>query len=218
MCFSATASFVTAAITGAAGITALSRINRREEILLAATPLIFATQQSLEGLLWMTLPIVPEGPGATSLTLAFLLVAKVCWPVFAPLTTMLIEPDMRRRRMMAACLAMGVATGIYFLWSILGHSVGSNIINGHIVYAGEPEPPLVIMIAYFTAVGLTAALSSFRTLRLFAIIVLSGSLISYFLYWEAFSSVWCFFAAAASAVIILHFEQVRQGVPVVVGR
>ena len=218
MCFSATANFVTAAITGVAGVAALIRINRREEIVLAATPLIFAAQQSLEGLLWMTLPIVREGSGTASLTSAFLLVAKVCWPVVAPLATMLIEPDKHQRRMMAVCLAMGVAVAIYFLWSILGHSIGSNIVNGHIVYSGEPEPPLPIKIAYFAAVGLAAALSSFLTLRLFAIIVLSGALITYFLYWEAFSSVWCFFAAAASAVIILHFEQVRQGLPVAVGR
>jgi hypothetical protein len=36
-----------------------------------------------------------------------------------------------------------------------------------------------------------------------------GSVISYVFYWEAFSSVWCFFAAAASAVIVFHFERVR---------
>ena len=49
MCFSATASFVTVAVTGTAGIVALIRVNRREDIALAATPLFFAAQQAIEG-------------------------------------------------------------------------------------------------------------------------------------------------------------------------
>jgi hypothetical protein len=40
-------------------------------------------------------------------------------------------------------------------------------------------------------------------------IVLCGSLSAYFMYWEAFASVWCF-AAAGSVVILVHFERVRQ--------
>jgi hypothetical protein len=34
--------------------------------------------------------------------------------------------------------------------------------------------------------------------------------VAYVLYWEAFVSVWCFFAAAASAVILWHFELSRR--------
>ena len=30
------------------------------------------------------------------------------------------------------------------------------------------------------------------------------------MFWEAFASVWCFFAAAGSVVILVHFERVRQ--------
>ena len=41
-------------------------------------------------------------------------------------------------------------------------------------------------------------------------IVLCGSLFAYFMYWEAFASVWCFFAAAGSVVILVHFERTRQ--------
>ena len=29
-------------------------------------------------------------------------------------------------------------------------------------------------------------------------------------YWEAFVSIWCFFAAAASVVILCHFEWERR--------
>ena len=56
MCFSASASFVTAAITGAIGIVTLTRVNEPRELPFAATPLLFALQQAVEGLLWLNLP------------------------------------------------------------------------------------------------------------------------------------------------------------------
>jgi hypothetical protein len=34
--------------------------------------------------------------------------------------------------------------------------------------------------------------------------------VSYWMYWNAFTSVWCFFAAIASTLFILHFERVRR--------
>ncbi len=46
MCFSATASFVTVAFTGVAGLAAVTRAGPREEVPLAAVPLVFAVQQS----------------------------------------------------------------------------------------------------------------------------------------------------------------------------
>ena len=41
-------------------------------------------------------------------------------------------------------------------------------------------------------------------------IVLASAVTTYFLFWDAFSSVWCFFAAGASAIIVLHFARQRQ--------
>jgi hypothetical protein len=61
MCFSAAASFVTAGVTGAIGAVALTRVNEPRELPLAATPILFALQQSIEGLLWLNLPIAPGG-------------------------------------------------------------------------------------------------------------------------------------------------------------
>jgi Family of unknown function (DUF6629) len=210
MCFSATASFVTASITATAGIAALIRVQKREEVALAAVPIFFAGQQAVEGLLWLTLSSLQHGVAVSTLATAFLIFAKVLWPVLVPAAALLVEPAPQRRRAMAVCLAMGVVVGIYFVWSILSYSISAHIGNEHIVYSGEPLAPLPIRIAYFVVVGLTAGLSSFLTLRYFAAIVFVGLVTSYIFYWEAFTSVWCFFAAAASAIIVLHFEQVRQ--------
>lgn len=210
MCFSAAASFTTAGFTAMVGVAALARVQRREEVALAAVPVFFAAQQTVEGVLWLTLPVAQNSAATLGLATAFLLFAKVLWPALVPAAARLVEPSPPRRAMIAVCLAMGLVVGLYFLWSVLTHSVTADIGHNHIVYSGEPPAPLPIRLAYFVVVGLPAILSSFQTLRLLAAIVFVGSVISYIFYWEAFSSVWCFFAAAASAVIAFHFVQARR--------
>jgi uncharacterized membrane protein len=52
--------------------------------------------------------------------------------------------------------------------------------------------------------------SSRRAIIVLGAIILVGSVVAYAFYWEAFMSVWCFFAAAASVVILGHFEWARR--------
>jgi len=53
-------------------------------------------------------------------------------------------------------------------------------------------------------------LSSQRNVVVLGAIVVAGLIVAYAFYWEAFVSVWCFFAAAASAAIPCHFEWSRR--------
>jgi hypothetical protein len=57
MNYSMCASFVTAGLTGAIGIIALTRVSEPRQLPFAATPLFFAVQQGIEGLLWLNLPL-----------------------------------------------------------------------------------------------------------------------------------------------------------------
>lgn len=56
MCFSATASFAASALLTGVGVMALRAVRRPEERLFALVPLLFATQQLTEGLVWMSYP------------------------------------------------------------------------------------------------------------------------------------------------------------------
>lgn len=206
MCFSASASFITAGITGTIGLVVLSRVSDPRELPLAATPLIFAVHQGIEGLLWLNLPSASDGSLSKALTFLYLFFAEAFWPVYAPIAVWLIEPNEMRRRLMAVCLVIGAGVGVYLLWWLLGHPYVATIVDGHIVYAAAYRQPAAVGVAYLAAVGLPLLLSSQRTVVVLGAIVLAGLLVAYAFYWEAFVSVWCFFAAAASTAILYHFE------------
>jgi hypothetical protein len=210
MCFSATASFTTAAITGLASSIALPRAIEPREKPLAAIPLLFAAQQTIEGLLWLTLPVAPQSATCTTLTHSFLFFALLLWPVYGPLSAYLIEDVPWRKRAIAACMTIGAGVSLYLLSVLLGGTHTAIIKSGHIIYDTEPPPNGAVGIFYLIATGLGLALSSHKAINLLAIIVVIGSVVAYVAYWGAFVSVWCFFAAAASAVIVAHFEQARR--------
>lgn len=210
MCFSATASFVTAGVTAVIGVVSLNRVKDKREAPLAATPLLFAFQQCVEGLLWLELPLMPDGMAASGLVFLFLFFADVLWPVYCAIAVLLIEPDQRRRRLMLVCLAIGAGVSAQMLWSIVTRPYGAVVLEDHIVYLAGYTPSVALGLAYLAATGLPLMLSSHRTVVVLGSIILVGSATAFFFYWEGFTSVWCFFAAAASVVILGHFERARR--------
>jgi len=207
MCFSATASFATAGVLFAAGFAALARAEGARSWPLAATPLLFAVQQCVEGTLWLTLPAAPESAAASGLTLLYLLFAEILWPVYAPLAVLLIEPSPRRRQCMAACLAVGIAVAIYLLWLILATPRGALIVEGHVVYVAGGAGSDAVGALYLAATVLALLVASNRTIVALGAVVLAGAAVAYVFYRVSFVSVWCLFAAAASGVIVFHFRR-----------
>lgn len=209
MCFSATASFVTAAITGAIGVITLARATDRRDLLLAATPLVFAVQQAIEGMLWTTLTVAPHGELSGGLIFLFLLIADVFWPIFVPLAVILGEPDARRRQLMLACLVAGIGASGWMLSLLLTQPTRAFIQHEHIAYEMGFDGSVLVSVAYLASTAVSLLLSSRRAVVALGVIVGCGSFIAWLFYWEAYVSVWCFFAAAASVVLLCHFEWVR---------
>ena len=213
MCFSPTASFSAAAFTGAVGLVSLMRARQARELPLAAVPLLFAAQQAAEGGLWLVLPTAPHGAWAAGLALVFLVFAQVIWPIYAPTAAWVLETDRMRRRFMLACIAVGVMVAAYLFIGLLTTPQNAAVVNRCIVY-GTPAPqPLLFGLPYLAATTLPLLFSTRRTLVALGAIVLVGSVVAYLFYWQAFQSVWCFFAAAGSVVILAHFEHARRWGP-----
>lgn len=210
MCFSATASFVTAAATGTAGLMAISRATQLREIPLAAMGLFFATQQGVEGFLWLTLAHDPNSDPSRHLVHIFLFIALVFWPAFAPSAALLVEPDAGRARLIAPFVLTGSIVALYLFSLLFYGEQSARLAGGHIIYDMNPGPPAEAGLTYVVATACALGLSSHASIRLLAAVVFVGSLAAYWAYWDAFLSVWCFFAAAASGIILLHFERARK--------
>jgi hypothetical protein len=212
MCFSATASFITASVTGAVGIAAILQAREAREIPLAAMPLFFAAQQFFEGALWLTLPEAPAGTLTSIATHAFLIFALVFWPIYAPAAALALEVEPQRRWAMTMILVLGIGVAAYFVLQLIRFPHIAQIEGGHISY-GIANTPLSIGGAYLVATTLPLLLSSFGAVAVLGLLVLTGSIVTYAGYQESFISVWCFFAAAASVVIAGHFAWQRRRTP-----
>lgn len=212
MCFSATASLSAAAVTGSVGLFALcSAATKHDRRILpfAMFPLLFAAQQLVEGLLWLDLAEGEPGVLRAVLINAFQGYAEVFWPVFAPLAVFLIEPKGWRRRLILFCLIIGVALSAYLLAMMIAYPYAASIGSGHIVYNNSHQYPSGIEVPYVLATTISLFLSSHKAVQFLAIIILIGFTVAYVSFYQAYISVWCFFAAAASVLVYLHISTTK---------
>ena len=206
MCFSATASFTAAAVTGSIGALTVRSATAKHDLRvlpLALFPVLFAAQQLVEGFLWLNLAEPDAGAMRPILVHAFQGYAEIFWPIFAPLAALLIEPDSRRRRLIMLCLAVGVALSAYLLTKMVGHPYHASIGDGHIVYKNDFQYPTGIEWPYVLATTVSLLLSSHKAVQLLAVVILVGFAAAYISFHQSYISVWCFFAAAASVLTYL---------------
>lgn len=204
MCFSATASFAAGTGLVTLGALPLRRAGRRGELPYAAIPLLFGLQQLIEGLIWLSF----DGSLAqlnSAMTFVYSLFSHVFWPIYVPFAALLLEPVRWRRKAMAGFLAAGGAVGIYLLVNMLRFPIESRPAGGHIEYASPHFYVVPVMAGYLAGTCISMLFSSHNLVRAFGAAALLSFALSYALYRQWFISVWCFFAAALSVIVLLYF-------------
>lgn len=205
MCFSATASFGAGTVLLGIGVLTWRSAQQPAEWPFAAIPLLFALQQFIEGSIWLSF-----GGGWASLnawmTDAYGFFSHVLWPVFVPLAVLLIEPRGARRHAQAVLLAAGVVAGGGLLWSIAAGGIASRPAGHHIEYIVPHGYSEMTMTLYLLSTGVSMLMSSHRTVRLFGLLALLSFGVAYAVYTTWFVSVWCYFAALLSTVVLFHFH------------
>lgn len=214
MCFSATASFTASAALGIIGAATLSHAKERRELPLAVIPLIFALQQAIEGILWLTI-----GGRMTEdtmvMTYLFLFFAFFWWPAYMPLVAYALEDDPPRKKIMLGLLGLGLVVGITIYGSFLINPEPAKIVNRCVYYNyNSPLPGVMLLLYTFTALG-AGIFSSKRIMNIFSLILSAFALIAGYFYAVNFSSVWCFYAAVLSAMLYLHFAGKKIRLPTV---
>jgi hypothetical protein len=205
MCFSASASFIAGGVLSAVGVVTIKKTTTKSEIPFASIPLLFGTQQIIEGVIWLTLHNnTPELNGVMTFIYSFF--SHVLWPIFVPFSIMLLEPVQWRKKVMFTLWITGTVVGLYLFYTLFAFPITSRVENHHIVYFSPHFYIYTVMGFYVAATCVSSMFSSHKMIKIFGVMALAAFIISYLFYKMFFISVWCFFAAIMSIIIYGYFN------------
>ncbi|MGQ0737813.1 MAG: DUF6629 family protein [Bacteroidota bacterium] len=228
MCFSATASFGASAVLGVVGVIAVAKARTRPQKAFGSIPLIFAVQQFTEGLLWLSLSNTDIAAWQSLLTYIYLVFAMAIWPLWVPLTIRLLEKDARSKRIMNVLVGIGtlVAICVALVLSLYPVQVmtpecltcpfsSTSALNEHLHYkfSFPPVPKGLIgafTVLYILATIITPFTSSIKKMKWLGFVFLATYLFAVILYNGFVISVWCFFAALLSFVVLWIIIDLRR--------
>lgn len=203
MCFSATASFAGGVIISAIGVAVVTKVHKPSQLLFACIPLFFGLQQFTEGVLWLTIPN-PYYAGIQKIaTYIFLVMADVLWPALIPLSILMMESNVRKRKIIRILFLTGLSVSIYYTCCLLFLNVTPQIMGYHIMYISD-FPKLIavpVFILYLVATLTPLFISSIERTHMMGILMFFSCLITAIFFTQYLTSVWCFFAALISGVI-----------------
>ncbi|MGH7203687.1 MAG: DUF6629 family protein [Candidatus Levyibacteriota bacterium] len=204
MCFCASASFMAGAPLAAVGGVTLSKAKTKSQLPFAAVPLLFGIQQAIEGVVWVTfsqsLAIVHM-----IATYGYAIFAYVLWPIFLPFAILLLETVPWRKKVLMVLQSLGLVVGLYLLYFIFSSHVTSHVVSHSIVYSfWQPFGKLSIGL-YLIAGCLSFFFSSKKIVNFLGGLLTVSLAITYFFYTVYVVSVWCFFSALLSSVILFYF-------------
>lgn len=204
MCFSATASFTAGAGLVAVGTITVHRSQGRAELPLGLVPLLFGVQQSSEGVLWLTLTRdLPELQAWATNVYSFF--SHAFWPIFVPFAILLVEGSRRRRQALMVFVGLGLAVGLYLLFFLFREPLTASVEGRSIVYDSAHFYLAAVLVLYLLATCVSGLFSSHRCINAFGVLAFVLAVAAYLVSARTFVSVWCFFAAALSALILIHF-------------
>jgi hypothetical protein len=211
MCFSPQADLVGGIAIGAIGIDALRHVDHRNDHLaLASLPLLLGAHQIDEAFVWWGLQgHTPASAGRAALWI-YLLIALVVLPIGIPLAVRAIEPDRRLRYLMVPFAAIGTIVGCYLLSEIVRGPIAAGIAPHHLAYSVPMAHGLIVTSLYVAAVCGALLLSSFRHVVIFGVLNLIAVAILARLTIDGFASLWCAYAAVASAAIAAHMRWAKH--------
>lgn len=218
MCFSAAASFTTAAVLMPAAAYTIRTAMRTDRRYLgfAIFPLFFGIQQALEGGLWMVIGQV--NPSRSHFfALGFLFFAYFVWPFLVPFAAFLIEPRRDRRVVFLVLSLFGFLLGLSLFvplifnpdWvplRIVRHSIDY---NSRLIWEGI-VPYDVIRGVYASLVCVPLLFSSVKHFQIFGVIITLSVIAGFVFAQYAFTSVWCFMAAIVSSYLLFAMRSVRR--------
>jgi hypothetical protein len=207
MCFSATGSFGVAALLTGIGVVSLKQDKAPSHRLLAVVPLLFAAQQVAEGFVWKTIDNPSQGGAQVVAVFLFLCFALLVWPTWVPFALLRAETNPRRRQVLSALACVGVGVAMYAGYILIhgrptAHVVGHSIVYSY-VQIGPPRVVALYLPLYVIPAVLPFFVSTLSTAKIMGSVLAVALVATLIIERAALISVWCFFAAILSGVIVL---------------
>jgi hypothetical protein len=201
MCFSTTASFASFAILTTVGAVGIKYVKKPSQKYFAAIPFLFATQQLIEGFVWIG--ILNNAAWKTIPLHLFIFFAQVVWAFWVPYSILKMETQAKRIRIIKVCLWIGIALAVYISYCLIFFNTTA-FINGHHVnyklYFPHQYYPILGLL-YLLPIIVPPITSYLPEIRLIGILLLLSFIITKLLFNDEVISVWCFFAAIISSIV-----------------
>jgi hypothetical protein len=218
MCFSAGASFSAGVVLTVIGIASIKKTHHGSQLLFASIPLIFGIQQLTEGILWVTIPNPNYVNTQKVFTYVYLLIAQVFWPLWVPMSILLLEKNRSRKKIQRVLVAAGLIVGAFLAYYLLNYKVEAKIVGQHVTYLQNYPISLKssMVVLYALATIAPSFFSHVKHMWLLGTTILLSYLVTAIFYDHYVLSVWCFFSSIISLAIYLiisksvkHLEPVK---------
>ena len=204
MCFSPEGDLIGGIVVVAIGVDACRHLGGKKEYLfVAGLPLLLGLHQITEAFVWWGLQGKVSSTIGNLAMWAYLLFAMVALPVIGPLLVLGLERTPARRRRIAPFVALGAVTAGILLVTMLRTHPTAHIGGYHIAYALGLDNGVLVVGLYIAATCGSMLASGFRHVFWFGVSNLVAIVVLARLSADGFTSLWCFYAALASAAIAL---------------
>ncbi len=210
MCFSAVASFTTAALLLPLGIYAskIAWLKDLRYLSLTIVPILFGIQQGIEGMEWLSLKTSPTDI-VRFWALVFLFFAYGFWLVCPALAMLILDRRPQAKPLFLAIALIGFVFGASMYLPLFIHPDWLTVIirQNSIVYQTQMIYDRflsrdMVHVIYLVIVLCPLYLSNLDRIRLFAGLVALSMIASLYFFNYAFVSIWCFWVAILSSYII----------------
>jgi hypothetical protein len=218
MCFSAEASFAVGAVLLPAGAYCLREAVRKDRstLALAVVPLLCGVQQISEGFAWVGLrtenaALVRAG------SLGFLFFALALWPFWVTVAAACAEKRRGFRELLAGLAVLQLAWFfvLYLPLFLRPDELLTTRVVQHSIAYEYPDlavyrvvPRALLRGFYVVSIAVPLVLCSRGTNQWVGVIFGATAVVAQLLFWYAFVSVWCFFAAVLTVYLCRVFARI----------
>jgi hypothetical protein len=182
--------------------------------MLAVIPLFFGAQQAAEGIVWLTLGDSRHAVLQALAVNAFLGFAVMVWPAWLPFSLRRLERDAAQKRMLSALCGAGAVFSATAAILLVHWQPWARLAHHSIAYDYQYSSSVLAQVVFLTCYVVPAVVPFFvsttwlaRTLGLTLVAAMGAA---YWVQREALPSVWCFFAAILSALMLVVILRERR--------